>query len=104
MGRQKLHASDAERQRAYRSRRGGTPLTQSKSKQGPRRPSRPVRFAAVQAAVLELFDEYEDWLASMPESLQESGQAHKLSETVDQLAAIIDMLGEIELPRGFGRD
>jgi hypothetical protein len=58
----------------------------------------------VRSAVVQLFDEYEDWLAAVPESLQGSEQAQRLSETIDQLAAVIDLLSDIEPPRGFGRD
>jgi hypothetical protein len=54
--------------------------------------------------VVQLFDEYEDWLAALPESLQDSDQATRLTETIDQLAAVIDLLSDIDPPRGFGRD
>jgi hypothetical protein len=61
-------------------------------------------LAAAQAALVQLFDEYSDWLAAVPESLQDSDQAVRLSETIDQLAAAIDQLSDIDPPRGFGRD
>ena len=105
MGRRRIYASGAERQKAYRQRQSGqqiaTPQPQGKR---PRPASRPARLATVQSAIVKLFDEYEDWLASMPESLQNSGQGQRVSETVDQLASVIDLISEIELPRGFGRD
>lgn len=106
MGRSRIYASAAERQRAYRQRiatqRVATPAQPESRRR--RQPSRPARLAVVRAAVVQLFDEYEDWLAAVPESLQDSEQAHRLTETVDQLAAVIDLLSEIDPPRGFGRD
>lgn len=105
VGRSRVYASSAERQRAYRERLAGRrvgALPPVARRQRP--PSRPARLAAIQEAVLKLFEEYEDWLASLPESLQESEQGQRVSETVDQLAAVIDLLADIELPRGFGRD
>jgi hypothetical protein len=51
-----------------------------------------------------LQQEYEDWLHALPESLQESSLAERLQEAVDNLAEVVDLLSEIELPRGFGRD
>lgn len=107
MGRQKIHASDAERQRAYRQRLIMR-LAATAAPKGPRRPrrpqSRPAKLAAVRATAVQLFDEYGDWLASLPDSLQDTEQAHRLSDTIDQLAAVIDLLSDIDPPRGFGRD
>jgi len=104
MGRSKIHKTNADRQRAYRGRLAAQPPITQQPQRPRRQASRPMRLARAKAIILELFDEYEDWHASMPENLQESEQAHRLSETVDHLAAIIDILSEIEPPRGFGRD
>jgi hypothetical protein len=105
VGRNRVYASDAERQKAHRQRVAAQPLKQRQPENLHRRqPSRPAKLAAVRATVLQLFDDYEDWLASIPESLQDTTQAHRLGETVDQLAAILDLIAELELPRGFGRD
>ena len=120
MGRPRLWTSEAERKRAYRKRlaaqrlavrlaeipAGKTGSGNSFPRSGwrGRRPSRPQRVAAVHAAVVQLFDEYEDWRASLPKSLHGSTQARRLSDTIDQLAAVIDLLSDLELPRGFGWD
>ncbi|MGI5845533.1 MAG: hypothetical protein ACOX9B_15375 [Candidatus Xenobium sp.] len=106
MGRSRIYASAAERQRAYRRRlAAGQAAPAPPPESRPRRqPSRPARLAAVRSAVVQLFDEYENWLAAVPESLQESGQAQRLAETIDQLAAVVDLLCDIDPPRGFGRD
>lgn len=103
MGRTRQHASAAERQRAYRQRLAyrrpeATPPPR------PRPPSRPRRLAALSAGVQQLRDEYQEWLSSLPESLGDSRQAQVLAEAVEQLEAVVDLLSEIQPPRGFGRD
>ena len=103
MGRTRQHASAAERQRAYRQRLAyrrpeATPPPR------PRPPSRPRRLAALSAGVQQLRDEYQEWLSSLPESLEDSRQAQVLAEAVEQLEAVVDLLSEIQPPRGFGRD
>jgi hypothetical protein len=51
--------------------------------------------------LLTLQSEYADWLAALPDSLQDSS-------TADALEAIIELdltlLADIEPPRGYGRD
>jgi hypothetical protein len=105
MGRNRLHETDAERQRAYRLRHraglvGLTPAPPPR----PRRPTRPRRLAAAEGEIRGLLREYEGWLAALPPSLESSDQAAKLTETIDQLASVADAIAEIEPPRGFGRD
>jgi hypothetical protein len=112
MGRQKLFTTDAERQRAYRKRQLAlreywdtyhqpAPAETPKN----RRPvPRTKRVLALIAEVQKLQQEYERWHASIPEPLQDSEQATRLSETIEQLATIADMLSDLQLPRGFGRD
>jgi len=104
MGRKRIYASAAERQRAYRERVADAAVPPQPEPRRRRPPSRPTRLAAARAALVQLFDEYEDWLAGIPESLQGTEQAVRLSETIDQLAAVIDLLSEVDPPRGFGRD
>lgn len=104
MGRISQYATAAERQKAYRQRlaaRSPEPLVR---RAGGRPKSRPARLADLQSAAQQLLEEYQDWLDSIPEPLQDSRQAELLGETVDQLAAVIDILSEIQPPRGFGRD
>jgi hypothetical protein len=108
MGRQKRFTNAAERQRAYRLRvtekqkhsmGPGTPQPKQRCP-----PSRPTRIAAIEIQVQQLHDEYESWFESMPEPLQGSDQGQRLSETVEQLSAILELMMELNPPRGFGRD
>jgi predicted component of type VI protein secretion system len=107
MGRHKVHGSPAERQRAYlqrlRDRKPPAPTAPPTPKKQ-RPPSRPARLQAIISTVQDLRDEYQQWLDSTPESLQESEQAHRLTETIEQLQAIVDLLSDLSPPRGFGRD
>ena len=105
MGRPRTYATAADRQKAYRIR-----LAARETEQPPpvvklgRPPSRPARLAALEAAARVLRDEYQGWLDSLPESLEESCQAERLRETVEQLDAVTDLLVEVQPPRGFGKD
>lgn len=85
---------------ATQSGTGSPPAPQSRR----RPPSRPSRLAALLDEASKLRYEYEDWLARLPESLAETTQAEMLTAAVEQLQAVVDLLEEIELPRGFGRD
>jgi hypothetical protein len=105
MGRNKRYENAAERQRAYRLRF----MNKQKQSTGPplklRRPlSRQTRITSVEAQVQQLHDEYEHWLASLPEAVQGGELADRLNETVEQLSTILELLGELNPPRGFGRD
>ena len=103
MGRKRIHPDAAMRQKAYRER-----LHSQNPQEAPkivaRRQSRPARLAALVDATQILHREYEDWLDRMPETLETTAQYERLSETVDQLATIVDLFQEIAPPRGFGRD
>ncbi len=77
--------------------------------------SRPKRWAkavkAAQAAVadlLELQEEYENWLSGLPEGLDESPTAEKLEAVcwleVAEIENLLQECEDAELPRGFGRD
>jgi hypothetical protein len=63
--------------------------------------SRPKRWAAAVAALVDLQDEYRAWLDNLPASLEGSRLAEKL-----QAIAELDLeeLKEIDPPRGYGRD
>jgi hypothetical protein len=101
-----IYASNAERQKAYRDRQAETrskPRVPTAPK--PRRqPSRPARLAALLAAVAELQSEYQVWLEAIPEALQDGEQAARLTETIEALENVAELLSQIEPPRGFGRD
>jgi hypothetical protein len=66
-----------------------------------RRPSRPKRWAAAVAALIDLQDEYCAWLDNLPASLESS----RLAEQLHAVAELdLEELQAIELPRGYGRD
>jgi hypothetical protein len=48
--------------------------------------------------------EYQAWLDSLPEALEDSVQAERLGATIEQLDAIAELLAEVQPPLGFGRD
>ena len=106
MGRPKLYATHAERQRAYHQRQiatqGRPPAPAPPKKQRPL--SRPARLRAVLSEVETLQQEYQEWLDAIPDSLQESEQAARLAEVVEQLEAIATQLADVNPPRGFGKD
>ncbi len=64
-------------------------------------PSRPRRWAAAVAALIDLQQEYRIWLDNLPQSLEESRLADKL-QTIVQLD--LQELQAIDPPLGYGRD
>ena len=104
MGRTRKFENGAERQRAYRQRLARQVDNRPSISPSRRMPSRPARLAQIQLAVQALHLEYEQWLNSIPEHLEDSRQAHVLSDTVEQLEGVLDLLSEIQAPLGFGRD
>lgn len=104
--RARIYATSADRQRAYRARqtessaRARHPLP-AKPK---RLPSRPHRLAALAESLQTLQAEYEAWLEALPESMADGDLADRLRDTIEQLGEAADLVGEIEPPRGFGRD
>ena len=111
MSRTRVYANAAERTRAYRLRllaATNEPCTPVPVPAEPpkRRPvvSRPKRLAALQAEAQRLQQEYEHWLEVLPESLQDTDLATRLAETIEQLAGVVDLIADIQPPRGFGRD
>ncbi len=70
----------------------------------PRKPTRLERLERLREAAQALLEEYEDWRTSLPENLSTSVTAERLTETVEQLEQVADLLGAVEPPRGFGRD
>lgn len=69
-----------------------------------RRQSRPARLQGAISELEDLLADYENWQASVPESLQETGTAALLGEAVESLQQAVELLQQITLPRGFGRD
>lgn len=107
MGRKRQYSSAAERLRAFRARlrdhsgENPAPAPQPRPKQ---KASRPARLEAIENEARCLIDEYQGWRGSLPEPLQESGLAAKLDEAIDKLTEAAELLADVELPKGFGRD
>ena len=105
MARPRTYPTAADRQRAYRARLSATAISSDLPPVRPRRlPSRPARLAALERTARSLLEEYQAWLDSLPESLEDSVQADRLRETVEQLETVADLLAEVDPPLGFGRD
>ena len=104
-GRQPIgdHAlSDAERQARHRARR--------QAEQAPplvryRRPAdrraRPQRWRDAVTELLALQAEYAAWCDALPDNLRDSATAEALQAIV---GLDLDVLADIEPPRGYGRD
>ena len=69
-----------------------------------RKQSRPARLQSAISEIEDLLSDYENWQANLPESLQETQTAAMLNEAVDTFQQVVDLLQEITVPRGFGRD
>ena len=110
MGRPRFYESAAERQKAYRERlaaalKSGMPTAPTPPPQPKRRPpTRPARLEQCISVLQDMTADYEGWLEATPETLQETPLAEKLAEAIQQLQDAIDLLNEIDLPKGFGRD
>lgn len=106
MGRQRIYNTPAERQKAYRERatlHRGHPSKPVAPKAN--RPlSRPKRLVAIERELRALVEEYQTWLDNLPEFLDGSAQAELLTATIDQLEDATDLIADVTLPRGFGRD
>lgn len=104
MGRERIYSSPAERQKAYRARVLKPKPALSAPQKARRQSSRPKQLAEIEKKLYALLASYEDWRAQMPESLESTAQADKVTDTIEKLSAMIDLLAELELPLGFGRD
>lgn len=91
--------TNAERQQRYRERRKDQQPRIHYRKPTDRR-SRLQRWAEAVETLRQLQGEYQDWLESLPENLQDSALAEKLQAIVELDLDDLDL----ELPRGFGRD
>jgi hypothetical protein len=93
--------SDAERQARYRARRQAE---QTPSRVRYRRPAdrraRPQRWHDAVAELLALQAEYAAWCDALPNSLRDSATAEALQAILE---LDLDVLADIEPPRGFGR-
>jgi hypothetical protein len=94
--------SDAERQARHRTRCcAQQPHIAIRIRKPVDRRSRPSRWRDAVAELLVLQAEYAAWLATMPNSLQESVTAEALQAIVD---LDLDTLASVDPPRGYGRD
>lgn len=107
MGRKQIYRDATERQRAHRARIASVVSdnpARARSAAPHTKISRPARLQALETAVRALLREYQDWLDRLPEPLQDTTQAERLSATIDTLEQVADLLADLEPPRGFGRD
>lgn len=105
MGRKRVHETAAARQKAYRARVRIAPRPNPAPLQKKRRqPSRPKQLAELDEKISALLASYEDWRDQMPDSLESSAQVEKLTDTVEKLSAMAEILADIDPPLGFGRD
>ena len=65
------------------------------------RRTRPQRWHDAVAELLTLQAEYAGWCDALPDSLRDSATAEALQAIVE---LDLDVLADIEPPRGFGRD
>jgi hypothetical protein len=90
----------AERQARCRAKRRRSRLTTAPPP-APRLPSRPRRWAAAVATLIDLQDDYRAWLDTLPANLE----ASKLAEKLQAIAELdLEELQAIDPPRGYGRD
>jgi len=94
--------SDAERQARYRARRQAKqPSPRIRYRRPADRRTRPQRWYEAVAELLALQAEYAAWCDALPDSLRDSATADALQAIVE---LDLDVLADIEPPRGFGRD
>ena len=94
--------SDAERQARYRARRQAEQVSPLIRYRRPAdRRARPQRWHDAVAELLALQAEYAAWHDALPDSLRDSATAEALQAIVE---LDLDVLADIEPPRGFGRD
>ena len=94
--------SNAERQARYRARHQAEPRPVVVRYRRPMdRRARPQRWCEAAAELVALQAEYVAWFDALPDSLRDSSTAEALQAIVD---LDLDVLIEIEPPRGFGRD
>jgi len=92
--------TDAERQARYRAARAsGAPVIRTRRPADHR--SRAQRWNDTVAELTRLQAEYDAWLQSLPENLQDTATAEAL-RTISELD--LNELQAIVPPRGFGRD
>ena len=103
MGRKRVYSSAAERQKAYRE-RASTPASPPAPAPKRRQPSRPAQLTAARNIICNVKTGYQQWLDRLPAFQEGSEQEERLTETLDSLEQILDLLADIQPPKGYGRD
>jgi hypothetical protein len=104
VSRKRIYANVAERQKAYRQRAVAPEPARATNTCNVRTVSRPKRLAAALVTITNLQQEYEQWRDRLPEFQEGSEQETKLTETIELLEQALELLMDIQLPKGFGRD
>ncbi len=105
MGRKRIYANAAERQKAHRQRAAGEAASAPPAGPAKRKKlTRPMRLSAAVAAVRKLQEEYQQWLDSFLDFQEGSELEERLTETIELMDQALEVLAEIQLPKGFGRD
>lgn len=105
MGRKRIYANAADRQKAHRQRAAGEASPAPSAGQAKQKKlTRPMRLSAAVAAVRELQEEYQRWLDSLLDFQEGSELEERLTETIELMDQALEVLAEIQLPKGFGRD
>lgn len=84
-------------------------MAKAKAKSRPQRWQDAVERAGAALEDLQgLQEEYAEWRDNLPENLADSAISEKLGEVcdtdIDNLISEVEELGNLDLPRGFGRD
>ena len=104
MGRERIYSSAAERQNAYRE-RASAPLVPLQPPAPKRKtPSRPARLAVATTILETVKTEYQQWLDHLPEFQVGGEQEERLTETIDLLEQVMDLMADLQPPKGYGRD
>jgi hypothetical protein len=95
MGRKRIYANDAERQRAYRSREAlSKPIPAPPIRQGPE-DLEASRVAEIEKSVRDLIADCRVWLNELPGSIRASSHADSMANTLKMLDVGAELLAEI---------
>jgi len=95
LGRKRIYSTEAERQRAYRSRQALEKRIPAPPIQTGGAGLKPTRITELEKSVRELIADCGAWLNLLPESLQASSDGSAMSSTLTMLAMGADLLADI---------
>ena len=96
----RIHANQAERQKAYRESKRHVPTQVPPPPPPPlKRRTRPTRLLALEAQVREMIVEYQTWRDAIPPNLAGGRLAEELDAIIAGLESIADDLQALEPPR-----